>query len=629
MRIIIFLVSLIFISTSDIHVAQELYMPQNIKKAFQNKTRNYDGTPGINYWVNKSNYKIDVTLDPVTGIINGNEIVKYSNNSADSLQQIVIRLYMDLYKSGNQRNVIISNEDINQGVELKKLIVAGENKNIISKSVLREGTNLIVNLDNVIKPKNSIDIEIAWSYKIPKVSKIRTGVYDSSSYFVSLWYPQIAVYDDIDGWDLFNYTGLQEFYNDNSNFEVKITVPKEYVVWATGSQTNVHETFSEQIIKRINNVSAAAGVNHIITEENRMTKNVTKNNSSWHFTAKDVPDFAFAVSNTYLWDLKEIKLGNADLGKTVLVGAAYNKNSNDFYEVVDIACQSIEMMSTHLPGVMFPYDNITVFNSDGTSGMEFPMILNDGSFDNRSRTTGITAHEILHQYFPFYVGTNERKYAWMDEGWARMMQFDIQYKIEPSLNKHESIVKKYSSIGGSEFDLPLIVPSISFETLPPYKTHAYTRPSMALKALQSYKGLEVFKLALKEYINRWKGKHPIPYDFFFTFNDVFKENLAWFWKPWFFEFGSPDLSLRGMNYSDNETIIVIENVGGFPLPIEVKVTYESGEVKSFKENIGVWKKGINEFELTLNGIENISKIELGSSEIPDSDNSNNILVFNK
>lgn len=625
MRIIILLLSLTTLYNSQ--VAQGLYMPKNIKKAYQKKTRSYDGIPGVNYWINKSNYNINVSLDPVSGIIDGNEIIKYSNNSSDSLQKIVLRLYMDLYKVGNQRNVIISSEDINQGVKLKRLVVEGKERNIISNDISRLGTNLIIPLDKLLKPTNSIDIEITWSYKIPQVSKIRTGVYDSTSYFVSLWYPQIAVYDDIDGWDLFNYTGLQEFYNDNSNFQVNITVPKEYVVWATGKQTNISETFTKQIIKRINEVSVLSDVNNIISHENRQRKNVTLNRTNtWSFIAKDVPDFAFAVSNTYLWDLKKIKLENNESRKTVFVGAAYNRNSKDFYEVVNIACQSIEMMSSHLPGVLFPYNNVTVYNSDGTSGMEFPMILNDGSFENRSRTAGITAHELIHQYFPFYVGTNERKYAWMDEGWARMMQFDIQYHIEPSMNKHESIVRKYSSVGGEEFDVPLIVPSVNFESLLPYKTHAYTRPSMALKALQNYKGLEKFRLALKEYINRWKGKHPIPYDFFFTFNDVYNENLAWFWNPWFFEFSFPDLSIKKINYADNKTIIIIENIGGLPLPIELKVTYESGDIKILKENIGVWKEELKEFEIILSGIENISELKLGSSEIPDADKSNNIFI---
>lgn len=617
----------LLISIPNIHVAQKLYMAKNIKKAYQKNTRNYDGRPGDNYWVNKSHYNIDVSLDPKSGIINGNESIKYSNNSSDSLQKIVLRLYMDLYKSGNQRNVIISSEDINLGINLKRLVVEGKERNLNSKDVSRVGTNLIIQLDKLLEPNNNLDIEISWSYKVPQVSKIRTGVYDSTSYFVSLWYPQIAVYDDIDGWDLLNYTGLQEFYNDNSDFEVDITVPKEYVVWATGDQTNINDTFSKEIIKKINNVSVLSGVNNIITQENREKKNVTLNRTNtWNFIAKDVPDFAFAVSNTYLWDLKEIKLENTESEKTVLVGAAYDRNSKDFYEVVDISCQSIELMSSHLPGVLFPYNKVTVFNSDGASGMEFPMIINDGSFENRSRTAGITAHELIHQYFPFYVATNERKYAWMDEGWARMMQFDIQYKIEPSLNKHESIVKKYSSVGGEEFDLPLIVPSVNFESLLSYKTHAYTRPSMALKALQNYKGLEKFRLALKEYINRWKGKHPIPYDFFFTFNDVYNENLAWFWDPCFFEFSYPDLSIKKINYVDNKTIIVIENIGELPLPIELKVTYESGDVKILKENIGVWKEDIKEFEFILSGIENISELKLGSSEIPDIDKSNNIFI---
>ena len=312
--------------------------------------------------------------------------------------------------------------------------------------------------------------------------------------------------------------------------------------------------------------------------------------------------------------------------KNVLISTAYNKDSKDFYEVAEIASQCIQLMSTHLPGIPFPYDNVTIFNSDGTSGMEFPMIINDGSFLNRSRTTGITAHELLHQYFPFYVGTNERKYAWMDEGWARMMQFDIQETIEPSLNKEATIVEKYSKIGGSEYDVPLMIPSSLFDSSLPYKTHAYTRPSMALIALIKYRGLELFKKALHEYILLWNGKHPIPYDFFYTFNEIYEEDLEWFWKPWFFEFGFPDLGIKEVIKQHEESIVIVEKIGNFPLPIELKVIYQSGTEKIFFENTGVWKNDTKLFEINIGSKKGIEKIELGSNEIPDINNTNNVYL---
>lgn len=628
LRSIYIICLLVLLPIYGISLGQELFKSKSIHEVYKSKTRSLSGKPGINYWMNQAMYKIDVELDPDGHSITGEEIITYLNNSPDTLKIIVLRLYMDLYKKGSRRNIDISEESTTNGVNLKKIIVDGVSFDKYSGRLEQVGTNLILYPNNVIEPRSSIELSIEWSYKIPDITKIRTGVYDSSSYFVSLWYPQIAVYDDIDGWDLLSYTGLQEFYNDYNDYEVSIAVPKEFVVWATGKQTNVEETFTTDYIERIKISSESENVINIISESDRLKGEITKDKINvWKFIAKQIPDFAFAVSDTYLWDLKKITL-DAKSNKTVLVGAAYNKKSVDFYEVADIAAQAIKLMSYNLPGILFPYNNVTIFNSDGDSGMEFPMIINDGSFDNRSRTVGITAHELLHQYLPFYVGTNERKYAWMDEGWARLMQFDIQETIEPSFNKKASIVAKYSEVGASEFDVPLMVPSTLFDSYLPYKTHAYTRPAMALLALMNYKGAEKFKEGLAEFVSRWKYKHPIPYDFFYTFNYVYKEDLSWFWNPWFFEFSKADLGIKNVFEDENNMIVEIENIGKLPLPVEVNVIYNSGEEKVYRESTGVWRNA-KTYKMNVGNYKNINSIQLGSIEIPDVDISNNTYIATK
>lgn len=617
----------ILIASCSIINAQQLFKSTHIRKAYEKETRSLDGNPGVKYWMNKSIYKINVALEPDEHKIIGEEKITYINNSPDTLNKIVIRLYMDLYKSGSRRNIEISPDATTKGVNLTKIVVDGINLSEKSKRVERVGTNLIIHLQSGVEPKATIDLSIGWIYEIPSITKIRTGVYDSSSYCVSLWYPQIAVYDDIDGWDLHTYTGLQEFYNDFNDFEVNITVPKEFVVWATGTQKNIEQTFTREYVEKIRSVSESKNVTNIINEKDRIRGEITISKiNTWRFQAEQVPDLAFAVSDTYLWDLKKtIVVENSN--KTVLVGAAYKKESKDFYEVAEIASQAIQLMSNNLPGIPFPYENVTIFNSDGDSGMEFPMLINDGSFTNRSRTAGITAHELLHQYLPFYVGTNEKKYAWMDEGWARVLQFDIQEAIEPSFDKKASIVAKYSKVGISEYDVPLMVPSTLFDSYLPYKTHAYTRPAMALLALMDYKGIDKFKEGIAKFVSRWKYSHPIPYDFFYTFNEVYEEDLSWFWNPWFFEFANADLGIKDVILDQNNTIVEIENVGKLPLPVQVKVIYNSGEEKIFKRSAGVWKDA-RIYKLSVGNKKDIKMIQLGSVEIPDVDASNNAYIVN-
>ena len=620
-RKIVLVILLSVICYSQGNRRNNLYMPINIQKAYEKGTRSLDGKPGPDYWMNKADYIIDAEIFPETKILRGKERIKYYNNSPDDLDKIVIRNYLDFFAKGNPRNVEISTYAVTDGVDITEFKINGKVKDLESAMFSRTGTNMIILLDDKLLPGKSIEFEMEWSIRIPYVSKIRTGAYGESSFFISLWYPRIAVYDDIEGWDESNYTGLQEFYNDYSNYEVNIKVPKEYVVWATGNQTNPKETFSEEYFERIENVSENDYVVHLIAKSDRGTKEITKNEfNTWRYTAENLTDFAFGVSEVYLWDVERITL---DSGKEITINAVYEERSKDFYEVADIAAQSIRMMERHLPGIPFPYSNVTIFNSDGDSGMEFPMIINDGSFESRSRTAGITCHELLHQYLPFYVGTNEKKYAWLDEGWARMMQFDIQETIEPSLNKKAAIVEKYSSIGGSDFDIPLIVPSNLFDSYLPYKTHAYTRPSMALLALIEYKGLEKFKEGINEFVKRWNGKHPLPWDFFYTFDDVYKEDLSWFWNPWYFDFGYPDLAVRGV-YSDNDQqVIEIENVGGFPLPVHLTVQYKDGIEETIIKDTGIWKENKNTVRVRINNNLAIKNITLGSELIPDVNKANN------
>jgi hypothetical protein len=599
-------------------------IPLNIQKTFSNNTRSFSGKTGAAYWQNRADYEIKAELDPSSNKLSGEETIYYYNNSPDTLMQLVIKLLPDLYRKGNMRDFEISPNALHDGVLIKSIFYNDEQvkRNNKKNALRREGTNLFLTLTNGLLPKGNAELKISWSYTIPGESQIRTGEYDSTSFFVAYWFPQVAVYDDIDGWDVNNYTGFTETYNDFGNYDVHITVPKNFVVWATGTLTNPEEVFAPKIIERYKNAMESSEVVKIITQADLSSGSVTQDQSRlvYKFKAEYVPDFAFGTSDHYLWDGSSL-IEDRQKNRKVFIDAAYNPKSKDFYSVAKIAREAINYFSNQMPGIPYPYPEMTIFNGQG--GMEFPMMVNDSSIENDLPSTyGLTAHEICHTYFPFYMGTNERKYAWMDEGWAVSLPMDFQK--QHGQNRREDNTKQYNEYAGNELDVPPVVPSSQLKS-PSYRTASYRRPGAAYDILRNMMGDELFKKCLHEFIYRWNGKHPMPYDFFFTFNEVYGEDLSWFWNPWFFENKYPDLSIN-INRMNDENKVTINNIGGIPVPVVVKFVYENKSVETvINRSADIWKDGKTKFSQVINSTGKVVKIELGDKWIPDTNPQNNFV----
>ncbi|MFA3783559.1 M1 family metallopeptidase [Melioribacteraceae bacterium 4301-Me] len=617
---------LLFFTTLLVYPQQygELYIPLEYQRAIKNGTRSIDGKPGVNYWQNYSDYKIKAEINPKSKELFGEEKIIYHNNSPDTLKQLVVRIYQDIYRKGNTRDFELPAKAITDGTEIKKIIINGLDILLegAKESPHRQGTNLIFNLEKPVPPKTNIDLEFKWSYTISQLAPIRTGAYDSTSYLVAYWYPQMAVYDDISGWDMLNYTGNQEFYNDFSNYEVEITMPKGFLVWATGVLQNPEDVYSENILKKFKEAINSDKVVRIVTEEDLKNGLVTKDGpkNTWKYKAEGVTDFAFGTSDHYLWDGSSVLVDDNTKRKT-FVDAAYKKESKDFYEVAEIARNSVYMLSHEFPGYPFPYPKITIFN--GSGGMEYPMMVNDGSSNERWGTVHVTSHEISHTYFPFMMGINERAYAWMDEGWATALPFDIQEKLSPGYKPRERNAASYSEYGGTLGEVPLMVPSFLL-TGSSYRTASYRRPGCAYDFLRDMLGDSLMKNALHEYMNRWKGKHPVPFDFFFTFNDVTKQNLNWYWKKWFFDWAYPDLAIGKVEKVKGKNSIEVVNIGGIPLPVYLQVTFSDGSTQNVKQTAIVWKNGNTKTTVVIDNNKKIKNIIQGKPEVPDVDKSNNV-----
>lgn len=632
-KCVLFLVLLI-VSSSFLHAQKsKMFIPLNFKKAYDSGTRTLDGKPGPNYWQNGSDYKINAEFDPATRTLTGSETIIYKNNSPNKLNMLVVRLYQDYYRKEVSRDGQANPEDLTDGTKITRLIVNGESVEMDPKkpfAARRNNTNLIVSLKKPVESKTEAKIEIDWSYQMPKNSRMRGGMYGPTTFFVSYWYPQMAVYDDTDGWDMKAYKGSVEFYNDFCNFDVNITVPEKYVVWATGVLQNGKENFSSQMFGKVQAAMKSDKVMNVITKEDIEKGNVTASSSklTWHYKAEHVPDFVFAAGSEMLWDASTLKLPN---GKETFISSIYHKDTKNAEEIADYARKSIDHFSNKMPGVPYPYPAMTVFNSNGGGGMEYPMMVNDGVGPNKAANVGVTAHEIAHTYMPFYMGINERKYAFMDEGWAVMLTYDAQESILPGSNPRGNDGMQLSFLMGQEGELPPTIPSdiLAGGGGMTYGTAVYPRAGVAYDMLRNVLGEELFKKALHEYMNRWNGKHPLPHDFFYTFNQVAGEDLEWFWVPWFYERGYAEIGIKDVTLYEGTYKTTIEREGVLPVPVKLKYTFEDGTSEEVTRPITVWKGGQREYVVEHKPSKKVEKIEIGSPNIPDVNKANNKYLFKK
>lgn len=604
--------------------AQQLFTNTSVQNAYQKGTRTPTGQPGKNYWQNRADYNIGVKFNPQSQLLEGKETIFYFNNSPDTLKQLIIRLYPDLYKRGVSRLSQIAEKDLTDGVQIEEFYIGAERIHHFNDTgkAYHNNTNLIIKPERFILPHSKSELQVSWHYQVNTGSPVRTGMVDSNSYFIAYFFPRVSVYDDIDGWDNWSYNGKQEFYNDFGNFNVEISAPKDYIVWATGSRLNAADNFSAQVLHKMEIAATSKEIIHVIDSTDYGKEEVLKKDATgvWKFSATNVTDFVFALSNHYLWDVSSVVV-DSSTGRRTLAEAAYNKIHKDYFDVADQAHQSVYYMSHFYPKYPFPFEHITVF--DGTDQMEYPMMVNDNPTRTRKDAVQLTSHEIFHSYFPFFMGTNETQYAWMDEGWATIGESVISPKMgEP---EDEGIFSKtrYEQISGTDKEVPLITNTKLYQD-PDYTANSYGKAGICYFVLQDLLGDDLYFKALHQYMNNWNGKHPVPYDFFYSFNTGSGKNLNWFWNKWFFGWAYPDLAIKEVAASGNNSRIVVENKGGLPLPVYLNIFYKNGTKAVVRSTAEIWKNDKKQMEYSIGSrLSSIAKIELGNEFIPDKFNKNN------
>lgn len=611
-------IKLTFLLALGFLVAQaQLPIAQVFEQAYQKGTRDKSGAPGKKYWQNTADYDLKIDFNPSTREVKGTIEINYTNNSPDVLQEIWFKLYPNLYQKGAPRKAKINERDLGDGVQISRVLLNNEPKELTSLIV--EGTNMHTAVP-ALAPGKTMKFKIDYHYILNKGSHMRTGQVDDGAHFIAYSFPRIAVYDDIDGWNKIPYSGAEEFYNDFCNFKAAITVPQNYGVWATGDLLNGNEVFSKEVYKKYQLANKSDEVIDVIDSITLAQNKVTAPNAfnTFKFEAKNVVDFAFATSNHYLWKSSSLVV-DPKTGRRTRVDAVFNSKHKDYYEVIDFARKTVHAMSYVFPKWPFPYSHETVF--DGLDQMEYPMMVNDNPVDNRVDAITLTDHEIFHTMFPFYMGINETKYGWMDEGWATIGEWLISPMIDPSIVDEYGIAPTGFS-SGTKDDTPIMTLTTELKGNGSF-TNSYPKPGLGYLFIKDYLGDELFTKALHHYIAQWNGKHPMPYDFFYSMNTGAGKNMDWFWKRWFFEEGVTDMAIKAVNKTDGGYAIEIENKSMKPLPIDLTINYTDGSTEKVHHTIGVWESGQPTFISSLKTGKQVSKVVLGSSHVPDKNKSDN------
>ena len=613
-KLTLYLLTILLITTV-VTAQNSVPTPTNIAATYAKNTRSTTGMPGKNYWQNTADYSINIDFNPSNRLLKGNEEIKYFNNSNDTLKEIVFKLYPNIYKKGSPRLQKIDDEDTNEGIYIENLKI--DATLVEAKNWRIDATNMTLKIKPLL-PKQSLTFNIDFSYTLNKGSHMRTGQIDEGAFFIAYFFPRIAVYDDIDGWNRNQYLGTQEFYNDFCNFKTSITLPNNYMAWATGDLQNCNEVYNEKYCSRIQQAETTDDINFIIDSEDLKNGNITKSinvKNTWKFNANNVTDIAIAFSNHYLWQSTSLVVDKKTNRRT-RVDAVFNPIHKDYFYVASDARKTVEAMSYSFPKWPYPYNHETVF--DGLDQMEYPMMVNDNPVENRADSIELTDHEIFHTMFPFYMGINETKYGWMDEGWATIGEWIISPLIDPTIIDEYGI-EATSKTAGNEIDLPITTLTTQLYGQAMF-INSYPKPALGYLYAKDLLGDELFYKGLHHYIATWNGKHPMPNDFFYCMNEGSGVNLNWFWEKWFFGNGILDLAITKVNGKE----ITIENKGQKPLPIDIEITFKDGSIEKIHNSINAWKSGNTTVLVTSKKNKEIKKVILGSTYIPDSNKKDNV-----
>jgi hypothetical protein len=615
------LTALSFFALVQVH-AQSLYVPRDIQKAYDKGTRQADGKPGKNYWQNHGVYNITITVMPPDRNIKGSETINYVNNSPDTLKRLNMKLILNVHKPGVARYGDAGADYLTNGITFDRFLANGEALKVPGQDA---STNMWVKLSKPLAPHETIKLDIDWHFDL-SVQSGREGVIDPTTFYLAYFYPRVSVYDDYNGWDRLPFLDGQEFYNDFNDYTLTIKAPKNYIVWATGTLQNPKQVLQPEYAKRLETSMTSDSTIHVATVADLSKKNITaqKDQNSWIWTANDISDMAVGISDHYVWDAASAIVDDSN-HRRASMQAAFQDTAADFHNAVQAGRHSLSWLSHNWPGVPYPFPKMTAFQ--GFADMEYPMMVNDSHQDDIQFAAFVQDHEIAHTYMPFYMGINESRYAFMDEGWATTFERLIGTD-EVGAEKADALFKDFRveswiHDASTAEDLPIITPSSELRA--GYGNNSYGKPALSHFALKDMLGDELFKKALHGYMDRWHGKHPIPWDYFNSMSNVSGRNLNWFFTNWYFTNYYIDLSLQKVSKTNGGYTAEIKNVGGFAIPFDVKITYTDDSKETIHQTPAVWETNQKQISVNIKTTKTIKSVTLDGGIFMDATEKDNTL----
>ncbi len=608
----------------------EPYVPRHIEKAYQKGTRSRDGKPGPNYWQNHSTHKIKISVAPPSRRVQGEQEIVYTNNSPDPLPVLIFRMYLNAHQPEAMREAPISADFMTSGITVEDFSVDGQAvewndpKSPFAAINVPGSTIHGISLPKPLPAKGKVTIRMRWHYDLVADKSWKEGVVDKTSFFLAYFFPRITNYSDDSAWDTRLFTMGREFNNDFSDFEVEVVSPRDFVVWATGELQNPNEVLQPKVAASLKASETSDRVTTIAEPADISGGKVTSRAEtlSWKWRAAHVPDFAIALSNHYRWQASSVVVDPAT-GRRAGIQAAYADTATDFKPMVDFARQALTFASTKYPGVPYPYPKTTIFQ--GTADEEYPMMVNDGSnigteeaarLPENAFTGFVAAHEILHSWFPFYMGINEKRYPFMDEGWTTAFEYlrnreVLGVKAADDLFRHFRVELVQWPTAGSGSELPIITPHDSlFAQSAVFPFNQYGKAALGYLALKDLMGDAAFRKALHHFMTDWHGKRPLPWDMFNSFNNAGVGNYNWFFKNWFFGYNFMDLKLTGVRSEGGAHMVSVHNEGGMAMPFDLVLTYVDGSSERVHRTPAVWQANGRATDVTIPGGKALSAVAL-------------------
>jgi len=547
-----------------------------------NTYRTASGAPGVAYWQQKADYKIKVTLDEDKQTIKGSETVTYYNNSQDNLTYLWIQLDQNMRAKDSQTPKVAATQFSSNEVAGKVLqqyvlydvdydggfkLTSVKDAKGVDMNYTVNHTMMRIDLDEALKPGSNISFSIDWWYNINDRMKLggRSGYEyfpkdDNYLFTIAQWFPRMAVYSDVTGWQNKQFLGRGEFTLVFGDYDVEITVPSDHIIAATGTLVNPKEVLTPREIARFEKAKNSKEQVIIVTQDEATMKEKAKSikKSTWHFKAENVRDFAFASSRKFIWDAQMVEVN----GKKPLAMSFYPKEGNPLWEQESTKAVAHTLRTYSRMTIDYPYP-VAISVHTASQGMEYPMICfnfgrpeEDGTYTEQLkwRTIGVIVHEVGHNFFPMIINSDERQWTWMDEGLNTFVQTVTQKENYPDMPRRRgepSTIVDYMK-GNPDFIRPIMTNS---EQIVQFGNNAYAKPAAAFTILrETIMGEEKFDQAFKEYATRWAFKHPEPADLFRSIEDASGVDLDWYWKGWFYTTDYVDIDLTNVRWFKVNTV---------------------------------------------------------------------------